>query len=377
MANPKHVEIMRKGAASISKWMGKNPRQTLCLSGADLSGADLSMANLCGIDLEGADLYKVRLHGALLLGTRLNNANLSEADLYRANLAYSFLRDANLSAADLFGADLTGADLTRANLTGANLTDSRIRGVALSQTDFTGTRLTDASLYYINAALVNLTNAKMCGTTCGSCDFSYGVGIDTIQHEGRSYVDYTTLMISFGNAGKQFTPALESFFLSAGVPKQLLDAFPRIFENVDYCSCFVCYGEPDRAFAEKLVRDLKKKDVPCWLYSMDCTPGERVFEEIAHRRREADNMIVLCSVESLIRDGVLKEIEEQIDEDPDKIVPISLDNVWRQSGFVIRRGKREDLKAFLLDRNYADFSNKSKYNESLERLLKGIKRERS
>lgn len=91
------------------------------------------------------------------------------------------------------------------------------------------------------------------------------------------------------------------------------------------------------------------------------------------KRREAEKMIVLCSAKALVRDGVLKEIEEQIDEDPDKMVPISLDDLWKENGFSVKRGKR-DLKPFLLERNYADFSDESAYNNSLRRLLGGLKR---
>ena len=94
-------------------------------------------------------------------------------------------------------------------------------------------------------------------------------------------------------------------------------AIPEFFQN-QYCYCFVCYGVPDKEFAERLVDDLRKFGVPCWLYSMDYTSGEWTWREITQKRREADKMIVLCSAKSLIRGDVLKEIEEQIDETPEK-----------------------------------------------------------
>ena len=74
-----------------------------------------------------------------------------------------------------------------------------------------------------------------------------------------------------------------------------------------------------------------------------------------------------------IRDGVLKEIEEQIDEDPSKIIPTSLGNLWKEKGFNVQRGQR-DLKPFLLEKNYADFGEESNYDDSLSRLLKGLRR---
>jgi hypothetical protein len=81
-------------------------------------------------------------------------------------------------------------------------------------------------------------------------------------------------------------------------------------------------------------------------------------------------MIVICSIKALLRDGMKKEIEEQMDEDESKIVPISLDDDWKVEGFQVKRGQR-DSKPFLLEKNYADFKNKD-YEKALNSLLKGI-----
>lgn len=126
-------------------------------------------------------------------------------------------------------------------------------------------------------------------------------------------------------------------------------------------------------FAERLKQDFMAKGVSCWVYSLDSTPGARTWGEISLRRREAEKMIVLCSAKSLIREGVLKEIEEQIDENPDKLVPVSLDDTWKETGFLVRRGT-EDLKPFLLERNYADFSSPKHYREEFRRLLRGVEK---
>lgn len=143
--------------------------------------------------------------------------------------------------------------------------------------------------------------------------------------------------------------------------------------NPKYYSAFIGYGQPDVKFAMKLVMDLRAKNIDCWLYSLDHTAGERTWKEIVLRRRKAERMIVLCSANSLIRDGLLKELEEQIDEDPDKIIPISLDNLWKEEGFLVMRAGH-DLKPFLKERNYADFKNESIYVESLNKLLTALQR---
>lgn len=136
-------------------------------------------------------------------------------------------------------------------------------------------------------------------------------------------------------------------------------------------SCFICYGEPDKAFAEKLRNALNNKEIPTWMYSMDYTPGRRTWKEIIDNRRISHKVLVICSTASLSRDGILKEIEQQIDENPDKIIPVSIDLDWTESTFIIRRGDT-DLKPFLSDHNYADFVTKT-FNEALAKLAKAIK----
>lgn len=344
MVNPKHVRIVKKGTKSIKEWRKKLPGETLDLSGADLSEANLSEANLCEAELGLANL----------IGVNLSRANLSKAHLFFTNLNLAVLHDADLSEVDAFATILLNGELSR-----ANLTKSTLEFVDFRNTDLDG---------------VDFTNATMFATQISSCDLSQCMGLETVEHSSLSNIDIGTLMKSFKGAGNRFTPEMNTFFLNAGVPKELLDVLPHILTQVKYCSCFIAYGHPDVIFATRLVKDLRAKGVSCWLYEMHSTPGKRVWKEITQKRREAEKMIVLCSAKALIRDGVLKEIEEQIDEDPNKIVPISLDDTWKQSGFVIRRGHREDSKTFLLDRTYADFCDESKYKYSLERLLKGIKK---
>ena len=282
----------------------------------------------------------------------------------------------NLIGADLFDADLSGADLSGANLSGAFLFRADLFGANLSGADLSGAILSGANLFGADLREVNLSAAVCIVTVFGDCDLSSAKGLDSVAHRGPSTIGIDTLIASFRGAGNRLTPELETFFRGAGVPKNLLAELPRILAEVQYCTAFICYGEPDLSFTQGLYQDLTAKGVSCWLYSMDATPGKRTWKEIVERRREAEKMIVLCSAGALVRDGVLKEVEEQIDEDPDKMLPISLDNLWKEGGFKVMRGSR-DLKPFLLERNYADFSDPASYEKSLERLLKGLERKRS
>jgi hypothetical protein len=378
MANPEHVKIVQKGADAIKKWRRENDGETL-----ELAGADLSKIALCEADLAHANLSRAKLVSSDLSSAYLQGADLSFADLSNAKLQNAFFWMTLLHSTKLFRADLSEikviasaffvADLREAKFVGSRLTEVCFDSSSLGDADFTG-----SSLMFVRFLQAGMDNVRMQDVILGdssicTCNLSHCVGLESVIHYAPSSIGIDTLIYSFLHAGNRFTPEMESFFLGAGVPKQLLEKIPEIIAKTKYYSCFVAYGEPDRQFAENLKKNLTAKGVTCWVYSMDSTPGEQTWREIGQIRREAEKMIVLCSARALIRDGVLKEIEEQIDDEQDKIVPISLDNLWRADGFHVRRASR-DLKPFLMERNYADFSDPSKYDESLNRLLIAIKR---
>lgn len=221
-----------------------------------------------------------------------------------------------------------------------------------------------ADLSGANLSRANLSDAILSETILGDTNLADVIGLDSCHPVGPSTIDHRTLMKS------GWLPP--GFLRGCGVPPELQDALPSIMAKVKYYNCFISYGEPNLEFARKLRQELDARGVSCWLYDADSTVGERSWKEISQQRRKADKLVAICSAEALVRDGFLKEIEEQIDEDHDKLVPISFDNLWKHPGFKVVRGTR-DLKPFLLERNYADFANLS-YEEAFKRLLKGLRR---
>jgi len=333
---------VRKGCDAIAEWRRSHPTSRLDLRRANLSGVVLREADLSLALLQKAVLTNADLRGATLTGAVLIGADLTRADLSNALLDAAILRDANLVHANLNRADLTGAIVTYADLSGANLEGA------------------------------NLSHVLLLSSVLGNIDLSQVVGLSTVRQAAPWSISVDTLIASFRGAGNKPTPELRGFFRGAGVPRELLDALPKIVSEIKYYSCFISYGQPDLKFAEKLREDLKGRGVDCWLYEKDKTVGKRAGHEIVIERRGAEKMVVLCSAKALVRDRFLEEIEDQINEEPDKMVPISLDDLWKEPGFRVMRGTR-DLKPFVLDKNYADFANKP-YDEALEELLKGLRR---
>lgn len=209
------------------------------------------------------------------------------------------------------------------------------------------------------------------------CDISQVKGLETVEHSDPSSIGVDTLEKTFRSLGKTSQPESEKnvklFFLKAGVPRELLDTFSSILAKIKYKTAFIAYEEPDIKFAERLHNDLIKNGISCWLYKTDKTDFEKTWREIGNKRREAEKFIVLCSSQSLVRDGLLKELEEQVDEDVEKLAPISLDELWKQNGFLVMRAGR-NLKPYIQDRNYADFGSNFNYKENFEKLLKALKK---
>ena len=217
MANPEHVKVVRQGAAAIAEWRQQNPAVRLDLSGAGFRKADLAELASAEADLAGADLSEAELTGANLTRADLEGPT-SRGQPGRRQPQASGLLPANLSMADL-----TEANLTKANLMGANL-----MGALPDGTDFDGARLGCTSL--------------------GNCDLSQATGLSAVNHRRPSSIGVDTLIRSFRGAGNRLTPDLETFFLGAGVPKELLAELPRIVGAVEYYSCFISYGQPDLEF---------------------------------------------------------------------------------------------------------------------------------
>ena len=397
MANPEHVALVRQGAKAIAEWRRQHPRAPLNLRECDFTGislieADLerakarrakfSRANLRGAKLNHADLREADLSGAdlsqaHLLSADLSGANLDGAKLVGATLPHARLREASLRAADVSAAYLDGADMVAANLKDANLSDAWLMSARLNAANLKDTNLSRANLMWADLSRANLnganlSKAQMRETSLNSVDLGRAVGLGTVSHGPPSGIDVNTLLRSVLGAGRKLTPEMRTFFLGASVPKELLDALPRAVARIKYYSCLISYGQPDLKFAEKLREHLKGKGIDCWLYHKDMTVGKRTWPEIEENLEEHERMVVLCSKAALRRQAVKKEIDKQIDKNPDKLIPVSLDDDWKQHGFKAEWAGR-DLKTWLLDRNYADFANKP-YEEALEDLLKGLRR---
>src|ERR1700752_3578543 len=117
MANPEHLEVLKRSTPHWNRWRSENPSIVPNISGGPLRTVRLSNANLAGVHAEFTYFGEADLSGAIL-----NGADLSQAYLRGAQLAC-----ASLERARLCETELSEADLTKARLAGAALRGARLR----------------------------------------------------------------------------------------------------------------------------------------------------------------------------------------------------------------------------------------------------------
>jgi hypothetical protein len=280
-------------------------------------GIDLSGENLWAADLRGARFAQANFRSAILNGARLSGSDLRDADFTGANLAWAELRNARLMRARLSGTDLRGANLTNAKLSGADLEDAFI-----GETLLLGVSLAPfcrANLRYFTHCIVDDEAIVLSVAEPRLKDFLRRVGVPDVFVEYR--VDCARSLR----------------------PDQLFSLFQKTF---------LSYGGPDGAFARKLNDALERAGVPTFFFADDATPGEKLHRVMRQAINDHDRVIVVCSQASLVRSGVLNEIEETLQREARDggnayLIPVRLDDYvmgdWGPPG-------REDLAVTLRDR---------------------------
>lgn len=263
MANPEHLEILKKGVEFWNRWRRENwpHSEQPDLRGAALDRADLRKVNLGFADLSNASLWEAKLNEANLNNAALWEARLVQADLTGADLSNARLKGANFGAANLSGATLHEADFSNvgyhlpdANLSGANLSEANLSEVRLDKTNLIKANLTRANLKKadlweadlreadlskadlseanlsgalfwranLSDALLKKTSlsrtilsetilqgtdfsqARMGGTYFGDIDLRFVRGLNEVSHRGPSTIGMETIARSQGNIPETF-----------------------------------------------------------------------------------------------------------------------------------------------------------------------------
>jgi uncharacterized protein YjbI with pentapeptide repeats len=418
MANPEHLEILKKDVRIWNHLRKTNPDikfdlrearlygvdlrgadlNEVTLIGANLSGSLLCEANLCRAELNGANLQRANLRGADLngivlnganlrradlSGAYLNKANLCRADLDEANLQRTDLKGADLSGATLIGADLSGADIRRADLSGADLSGANLNEAYLNGADLSGVHLNVANLQRADLRGVNLGGAILNGTILSGANINKAILVETVlgninlkevknlescNHHGPSIISHRTLTMS-GELPIEF-------LRGCGLPNTLIENYPSILldKSIQFYSCFISYSHKDEEFAKKILNDLQDQDVRCWFVPKDLNFSDKIKSRIDEATRLHNKLLIILSENSIESDWMENEVEIALEKEtkPPKIpvlFPIRIDDA------VIKTDKAW-VATICRTRYIWDFTNWKDpdfYKKSFERLIQDLK----
>lgn len=359
MANPEHLDILRRGVEEWNTWRKERPSVTPNLHGAELGGWVLSKVDFCETVLEGAFLFEAYLSEAKLIGANLTEARLDKATLNRADLCEARLNGANLHNTKFREAKLNNAQFRFANLTAADLCDAQLsqadlRGAILNASDLRGTSLNNAIFDY---------------TILGDNDLSQVIGLDSIRHYGYSIIGIPSLYRSGGNIP-------EIFLRGCGVPENFIVlAQSLVNKPFEFRSCFICHSSRDSAFAQRIYSDLLSNGVQCYYAPESLKIGDRFRIKIDEAIQAHDRLLLILSADSVTSQWVEKEVETAMERECEEgsdatvLFPIKIDDAieTEKSGWAagIRR-----------TRHIGDFrwwEDDARYQKAFERLLRDLR----
>jgi hypothetical protein len=344
MANPEHLEILKRGAEAWNKLKLEYPSLYPDLSGADLSGADL----------RGADL-----RGANLRGANLTDADLTDADLTDVNLM-----DAHLYSTTLSGATLSGATLSSATLSGANLSHTILFDVNLSHANLSGSDFTSALLGF---------------TTFAGTDLSEVKGLEAVAHFTPSSIGVDTLYKSGGRIPK-------AFLRGCGIPDDFIAFIPSHFgvqQAIQFYSCFISYSTRDEEFARRLYSRMRDEKLRVWFAPEEMKGGQKLGEQIERAIQLHDRLLLVLSESSMRSEWVITEIqrarETEVKEGRRKLFPITIvefDKVkaWRRFDADTGRDLAKEVREYFIP-DFSNWKEHDAFEKAFERLLRDLRAE--
>lgn len=102
-------------------------------------------------------------------------------------------------------------------------------------------------------------------------------------------------------------------------------------EEIAYQSVFISYGGPDEKFARLLYDRLRADGVEVFFFPETAVPGDKLHRTMSEGVRDYDRVLLICSKDSLVRPGVLNEMEQVLVREgseggSDIFIPVNIDS---------------------------------------------------
>jgi uncharacterized protein YjbI with pentapeptide repeats len=381
MARKQHLQVLRQGRDQWDAWRKEHPKITPDLSEADLRGMELKF-----VDFRRADLTRSNLSGIYAAHGQFHNADLRGADLRDGHFPEASFLHANLSNVNAFAADfaecdfagarahrsvfqearLVRADLQRASLREADLTEADFSSASLERAKLCKAVLVGSNLNAANLIDTDFTNAEFGDTVLVNTNLKASIGLDTINHFRRSFVDIDTLIAS-GELPTRFLQGL-------GLSDAIIDYLPSLLNRpIQFYSCFISYSVKDEPVARRLHSDLQARGVRCWFAPQDMRIGDRIRDRIDESIRVHDKLLVVLSRHSIGSAWVEKEVETAFEQETTRgavvLFPIRLDDAVMET----QKAWAADITRTRHIGDFRQWKDHDQYEIAFNRLLRDLR----
>ncbi len=151
--------------------------------------------------------------------------------------------------------------------------------------------------------------------------------------------------------------------------------------EIQFYSCFISYSTKDRAFAERLYSDLKRKGVGCWFAPHDAKSGVKLSEQIGEAIRLYDRLLLVLSEHSINSGWVKTEIanarQRELTERRQVLFPISLApfetiSEWECFDADIGTDTAAEIRGYFIP-DFSNWKDQDSYQTAFQRLVNDLK----
>jgi len=334
---------------------------------------------LCFIDFRDRDLKGIDFSGDVINCSSFENAILAYGRFCETRLGGTTFQGADLTASDFSHAWCNGAGYAYTNdkcagkstcFIGAKLDRAEFHNASLGNTEFNGSSLKGTKFINSDLENANFENVTLKHTIFSDVDLSSVKGLDTVNHQGPSYIDVQTLIKSKGNLP-------EDFLRGCGLPDYFIEYNHSLFSGkaIEYYSCFISYSSVDKDFTQRIFADLQNKGIRCWFAPDSLKIGDKVRQTIDNSIRIYDKLLVVLSKNSIMSQWVEKEVETAFNEERKRgdartiLFPIRLDNSVMETN----QAWATDIRLMRHIGDFTDWKNHDSYQKAFERLISDLK----
>lgn len=121
-------------------------------------------------------------------------------------------------------------------------------------------------------------------------------------------------------------------------------------EDEQHQTVFISYGGPDQPVVDRINQFLVSRGVKTWYFPVNKLPGQKLHRMMSEGVKTHDRVLVVCSKNSLSRNGVLNEIERVLEREAREggseiLIPLAIDDHLFSDEFHPARLDLDQLKS--------------------------------